>query len=63
MNRTNHWLISSTSFRAWRMCVPSIGATLEVKVLPRADCRERKEVQLCGEEARNEPVSRLTRRE
>lgn len=36
----------STSFREWRMCAPSMGAILEVKVLPRADHSERKEVQL-----------------
>lgn len=28
------------------MCAPSMGAILEVKVLPRADHSERKEVQL-----------------
>ncbi len=36
----------SPSFRAVRMCAPSMGAILEVQVLSRADHSKRREVQL-----------------
>ena len=36
----------SSAFRPERMCAPSMGAVLEVKVLPQAGHSERKEVQL-----------------
>ena len=40
------WQQESPSFRAGRMCAPSMGAILEVKVLSRADHSERSETQL-----------------
>ena len=44
------WFIKTDSespaFRPGRMCAPSMGAILEVKVLPRADHSERREAQL-----------------
>lgn len=36
----------SSAFRPGSMCAPSMGAVLEMKVLPRADHSERSEAQL-----------------